>query len=156
MNQLDDLTFNKISALINIQDWQLKQEKGRAADQEHLHRRLKDLESNQSGLEEILRTPHRHDFLSRDPLIPTGLEFTDLRGMMATLQILLTKRLLGERERHFCSHTLNYLSTKSGKHPELESWMVAPLEVEFGREIGSGGLYVQPRYLPWRHSPSDP
>ena len=60
MIQLDDLTSNKISALINIQDWQLKQEKGRAVDQEHLYRRLNDLESNQYRLEEVLGTPHPH------------------------------------------------------------------------------------------------
>jgi hypothetical protein len=59
---------------------------------------------------------------------------------MVTLQKLVTKQLLGAREHSFCARTLNYLATKSGRHIELKGWMITACEVEFGMEIGSGGL----------------
>jgi hypothetical protein len=60
--------------------------------------------------------------------------------MMVTLHKLVTNQLLGAREHTFCSRTLNYLATKSGRHIALEGWMVTSYEVEFGMEIGSGSL----------------
>jgi hypothetical protein len=63
-----------------------------------------------------------------------------MMAMMATLQKLVTKQLLGEREHSFCTRTLNYLATKSRRHIELKGWMITAYEVEFGKEIGSGGL----------------
>jgi hypothetical protein len=63
-----------------------------------------------------------------------------MMAMMATLQKLVTKQLLGERDHDFCTRTLNYLVTKSGRHIEPERWMVTAYEVDFGMEIGSGGL----------------
>jgi hypothetical protein len=70
---------------------------------------------------------------------------------MATLQKLITKRLLSDREHNFCSNTLDYLSTKSGKHIDLEGWMITSFEVEFGPEIGSGGLCVRVLYA-WQET----
>lgn len=43
-------------------------------------------------------------------------------------------------ERQFYSHTLHYLSSASGKKVELESWMIPSFEVDYGPEIGAGGL----------------
>jgi hypothetical protein len=63
-------------------------------------------------------------------------------AMMTALQKMIIKRLSGERERLFFAHALKHLSTVSGKHVKFEEWMVTSYEVEFGPEIGSGGLYV--------------
>jgi hypothetical protein len=38
------------------------------------------------------------------------------------------------------THTVQYLTTSSGRHAELEDWTITSYEVEFGQEIGSGGL----------------
>ena len=47
-----------------------------------------------------------------------------------------------DQERRFFTHTLQYLTTSSGRQVEIEDWMITSYEVEFGHEIGSGGLYV--------------
>ena len=57
----------------------------------------------------------------------------------------LQRRLQGrsnndERERQFFRHSLRYLTTSSGHQVELENWTITSYDVEFGREIGSGGL----------------
>jgi hypothetical protein len=61
---------------------------------------------------------------------------------MALLQKLLNQRSIGDRERQFYSHSLQYLSTQSGRQVQLESWMITSHEVERGEAVGSGGLYV--------------
>jgi hypothetical protein len=62
-------------------------------------------------------------------------------AMMTSLQKFVTERLCDERDRHFFSSTLDYLAEVSGKHiKDIESWIVTTFEVEFGPEIGSGGL----------------
>jgi hypothetical protein len=61
-------------------------------------------------------------------------------AMMTTLQKFITKQLCGERERSFFSHTLDYLAIDSGEQVIWETWMVTSFEVEFGTEIGTGGL----------------
>ena len=45
-------------------------------------------------------------------------------------------------ERQFFSHLLQYLTAASGLRIELQNWMVTSYDVEFGRQIGSGGLCV--------------
>jgi hypothetical protein len=47
-----------------------------------------------------------------------------------------------DRARQFFSHTLQYLTATSGRQVEIENWMITSYEVEFGPQIGSGGLYV--------------
>jgi hypothetical protein len=61
-------------------------------------------------------------------------------AMMAALQRRLLTGTDEDAERQFYAHTLQYLTTSSGRHVELEDWMVTSYEVEFGHEIGSGGL----------------
>jgi hypothetical protein len=75
--------------------------------------------------------------------ISSGLQYANI---MATLQRLINKQHLDERELKFCSRTLDHLATISGKHIKLESWMVTSYEVDFGNKIGEGGLYVQVLY----------
>jgi len=62
-------------------------------------------------------------------------------AMMTSLQNAVMKRHGDDQERRFFSTTLDYLAQVSGKHVvDVESWMVTSFDVEFGPEIGSGGL----------------
>jgi hypothetical protein len=64
-------------------------------------------------------------------------------AMIVSLQRRLDDRSLDEiRERSFFSHSLQYLKTTSGRQIEVHDWMITSYEVEFGDEIGAGGLYV--------------
>jgi len=63
-------------------------------------------------------------------------------AMMVSIQRRLDNFSDGDRERQFFSHALRYLITASGHQVEMENWMITSYEVEFGRRIGSGGLYV--------------
>jgi hypothetical protein len=66
--------------------------------------------------------------------------------MMVSLKKRLRMGSDADRERQFFTHVLQYLLqylTTCGKcQVELETWMITSYEVEFGPEIGSGGLYV--------------
>jgi hypothetical protein len=73
-------------------------------------------------------------------------------AMMISLQRRLDTGSDEGRERQFYTHTLQCLTTTSGQHVEMEEWMVASLEVEFGHKIGSGGLYVFFRSYAIAHS----
>jgi hypothetical protein len=63
-------------------------------------------------------------------------------GMMISLQRRIQRGVDEDWERRFFAHTLQYLTTSSGRQVEVEDWMITSYEVEFGHEIGSGGLYV--------------
>jgi hypothetical protein len=67
---------------------------------------------------------------------------SNMLSMMASLQRRLDQQSATDQELHFFSHSLQSLSTYSGQHVKLESWMVTPYEVEFGQRIGEGGLFV--------------
>jgi hypothetical protein len=67
------------------------------------------------------------------------------RNMMAMMVPLQRRLQIGsdeQREQQFFAHTLRYLTTSSGRQVEMHDWMITSYEVEFGHEIGSGGLYV--------------
>jgi hypothetical protein len=70
--------------------------------------------------------------------------------MMVSLQRRLDNRSDGQQ---FFSHALRYISTSSGRRVKMEKWMITSYEVEFGPQIGSGGLYVI--YLSIRRLTSD-
>jgi hypothetical protein len=63
-------------------------------------------------------------------------------AMMVSLQRRLQTGSDEDRERQFFTCALEHLTTASGRHVEIEEWMITSYEVEFGDEIGSGGLYV--------------
>ena len=65
----------------------------------------------------------------------------NMMAMMVSLQRHLQAKSIDDREQQFFAHTLQYLTTASGRQVEMENWMVTSYEVEFGQEIGSGGLY---------------
>jgi hypothetical protein len=63
-----------------------------------------------------------------------------MMAMMISLQKRLQTGSDEDRERKFFAHTLKRLSISSGHQVEMEEWIVTLYEVEFGQEIGSGGL----------------
>jgi hypothetical protein len=63
-------------------------------------------------------------------------------AVSVSLQKLLNKTTSGDRESKFFSRSIQFLATSSGHRVKLQSWMITSLEVEFGREIGRGGLCV--------------
>src|ERR1700683_2833059 len=65
-----------------------------------------------------------------------------MMAMMVSLQRRLQTGSDGNREQQFFTPTLQYLTTSSGCQVEMEEWMITSYEVEFGKQIGSGGLYV--------------
>jgi hypothetical protein len=67
-----------------------------------------------------------------------------MMAMMVSLQKRLRTGADEDQERQFFTHTLQHLTTLSGRQVEVEDWTITSYEVEFGPEIGSGGLYVFP------------
>jgi hypothetical protein len=63
-------------------------------------------------------------------------------AMIISLQRRLEGHSDGDRERQFFSHLLRYLTLSTGLQVELKNWMITSYEVEFGRKLGSGALYV--------------
>jgi hypothetical protein len=61
---------------------------------------------------------------------------------MVTLQRRLDYGSDSDQEQQFFARTLQYLTTFSGNQVEMKDWMITSYEVEFGRQIGSGGLCV--------------
>jgi hypothetical protein len=61
-------------------------------------------------------------------------------AMMAALQRRLNVAPGNDQEQNFYSHTLQYLTSMSGQQVQLEDWMVASYDVDYGPEIGVGGL----------------
>jgi hypothetical protein len=132
----------QVSSLLSFQDWQGRNENARMKDTKALHDRLGKLESDHCLLRQMLGmstwlTIYRCN----------GLQFSDsqhysLHTMMLSLRRKLEQQSLGTRERQFFSHSIRYLSTMSGRQVRAENWMITSFEVEFGPEIGSGGLCV--------------
>lgn len=71
----------------------------------------------------------------------TEVHQNNMVAMMTSLQKFVMKRICSDRERRFFSSTLDHLAEVSGEHVvDIESWMVTAFDVEFGPEVGSGGL----------------
>jgi hypothetical protein len=70
----------------------------------------------------------------------TEINHNNMLAMMASIQRKLTVTPSNTHEKKFYSHTLEYLTSMSGGPVKLEDWMVASFDVEFGPEIGVGGL----------------
>jgi hypothetical protein len=66
---------------------------------------------------------------------------SNVMAMMVSLQRRLDHFPDGNREREFFSNALQSLTTVSGRQMEMENWMITSYEVEFGPQIGFGGLY---------------
>jgi hypothetical protein len=63
-----------------------------------------------------------------------------MMGMMVCIQRRLHRGHIDHAEEKFYSHTLKYLNSMSGQQVKLADWMISSFEVEFGPEIGVGGL----------------
>jgi hypothetical protein len=61
-------------------------------------------------------------------------------AMMASLQQRLNATPNNNQEQTFYSHTLQYLTSMSGRQVQLEDWMISSFDVDYGREVGVGGL----------------
>lgn len=66
----------------------------------------------------------------------------NMMSLIVTLQRSLSKHSKNDREHQFMLHSVRYLTTSSGRQVHIEDWMVTSFEVEFGAQIGSGGLLV--------------
>ncbi|KAJ7433789.1 hypothetical protein FB451DRAFT_1471562 [Mycena latifolia] len=113
----------QISGLLRIQSMLGNNEKARDDDMNFLNSRLKALEQNQVYLRETLE-------IKQDNMI----------AMMACIQRKLDGGHLNHPEQKFYSHTLQYLTSMSGQLVKLEDWMITSFDVEYGAEIGFGGL----------------
>lgn len=60
-------------------------------------------------------------------------------AMIVSFTRYLEERSGGDRELEFFSNCVRYLSVKSGRLIQRESWMITSFDIELGREIGSGG-----------------
>lgn len=113
----------QIAALLDIREWQMRNDGAKKIDQQALDARLLQLENNHQQLMETLHT-YQHDVME----------------MMVSLKRRLDHHSDGAQEQHFFSHTLQYLTTVSGHQVEIKHWMITSYEVEFGLPIGSGGF----------------
>jgi hypothetical protein len=64
---------------------------------------------------------------------------------MLAMMVSIERKLAGQRignnaEFAFYGHALQYLTLMSGQQVKVEDWMITPFEVDFGREVGAGGL----------------
>ena len=59
---------------------------------------------------------------------------------MVSIQKQLNNQNVDRVEQRFYTHTLEYLTSRSGKNVTVEDWMISSFEVDYGSEIGSGGL----------------
>jgi hypothetical protein len=60
--------------------------------------------------------------------------------MMVSLQKQLNNQSIEREEQKFYTHTLQYLTSRSGTSVKVEDWMIACFEVDYGAEIGAGSL----------------
>lgn len=73
-------------------------------------------------------------------ILPLDAQQSSAMAMMVSLQKRLQNGSDSDRERQFFSQSLHCLSTASGCQVQLEDWMITSFEVDFGKEIGAGGL----------------
>lgn len=66
----------------------------------------------------------------------------NVKAIIVALQKRLQTGLVEDRDRRFFTHAHQYLTARNGQQVEVEHWMITSYEVEYGQEIGSGGLYV--------------
>ncbi|KAJ7142923.1 hypothetical protein C8R44DRAFT_866193 [Mycena epipterygia] len=114
----------QITSLVNVQMMLSRNKAANEQDNDVLDAHLNALEKNQVDLRATLEISH-HNMIA----------------MMVSLQRRLDSLPYStDPERQFYSHTLQYLTSVSGKQVELESWMIPSFEVDYGPEIGAGGL----------------
>ncbi|KAF7333207.1 Kinase-like protein [Mycena venus] len=114
----------QISSLLNIQTMLAESRRAQARDTEALHTYLGELEKNHTKLLRTLEINQNNTI-----------------AMMVSIQKQLSSsRHVDRAEQKFYTHTLEYLTSRSGKPVKVEDWMIASFEVEYGEEIGAGGF----------------
>ncbi|KAF7355893.1 Kinase-like protein [Mycena venus] len=113
----------EISSLLNIQTMLAESKKARARDAEVLHNYLNTLEQNNTKLLQKLEINHNNTV-----------------AMMVSIQKQLNHHNVDRAEQTFYTHTLEYLTSRSGQNVKIEDWMISSFEVDYGHEIGKGGF----------------
>ncbi|KAF8209465.1 hypothetical protein K438DRAFT_2012239 [Mycena galopus ATCC 62051] len=112
-----------ISSLLNIQAMLAESKEAQARDTEALHTYLSALEKNNAKLLRTLEINQNNTI-----------------AMMICIQKQLKNRNIDCAEQQFYTHTLEYLTSRSGTQVKVESWMISSFEVQYQEEIGSGGF----------------
>ena len=137
------MRWYQISALLRINNWQSINNDARIEDQQILIKHLSELEANQNRLQASLSTSLIYPSMTAGHLYQClDAQQSNMLAMMVSLQRHIQANTATDQELNFFSHSLRYLSTYSGKQVVVERWMVTPFEVEFGHQIGAGGLFV--------------
>ncbi|KAJ7788428.1 kinase-like domain-containing protein [Mycena olivaceomarginata] len=113
----------QISSLLNIQTMLVESKKAQARDTEALHTYLSALERNNAKLLRTLEINQNNTI-----------------AMMVCIQKQLKNRNIDRAEQQFYTHTLEYLTSRSGTQVKVENWMISSFEVQYQEEIGSGGF----------------
>ncbi|KAJ7259138.1 kinase-like domain-containing protein [Mycena haematopus] len=113
----------QISSLLNVQTMLAESDKARARDAESVHAHLNMLERNNAKLMQTLEINQNNTI-----------------AMMVSIQKQLNNQNVDRVEKRFYTHTLEYLTSRSGRNVTVEDWMISFFEVDFGLEIGSGGF----------------
>ncbi|KAF7346776.1 Kinase-like protein [Mycena sanguinolenta] len=113
----------EISSLLNIQTMLAESKKARARDVETVHAHLNVLEKNNAKLLQTLEVNQNNTI-----------------AMMVSIQKQLNNQSVDRVEQRFYTHTLEYLTSRSGENVTVEDWMISSFEVDYGSEIGSGGF----------------
>ncbi|KAJ7093533.1 hypothetical protein C8R44DRAFT_815278, partial [Mycena epipterygia] len=117
------LSAFQISGLLSIQTMLRNNEMAQKEDTNILNAHLSALEKNQDNLRKTLEINHNN-----------------MLAMMTCLQRRLCSAPMNRPEEIFYSHTLQYLTSMSGQQVQLEDWMIASFDVDYGLEIGVGGF----------------
>ncbi|KAJ7737305.1 kinase-like domain-containing protein [Mycena metata] len=113
----------QISSILNIQSMLAESKSAQSRDTETLHSYLSTLAKSNAKLLQTLE-------INQDNTI----------AMMVSIQKQLNNDNVDHAEKTFYTHTLEYLTTRSGKTVKVEEWMVSPFDVDYNNEIGSGGF----------------
>ncbi|KAJ7154056.1 kinase-like domain-containing protein [Mycena filopes] len=113
----------QISSLVNVQSMLVDSKRAQERDGEVLHARLLALEKDNVKLLQTLEVT-QHNTIT----------------MMVSLQKQLNNKNVHPAEEQFYTHTLQYLTSKSGQTVIVEEWMISWFEIEYGPEIGAGGF----------------
>ncbi|KAJ7192586.1 kinase-like domain-containing protein [Mycena pura] len=114
----------QISSLLNVQTMLAESKRAQTRDTESLHIYLSELEKNNAKLLRTLEINQNNTI-----------------AMMVSIQKQLNNNQNVDRaEQKFYTHTLEYLTSRSGKPVKVEDWMIASFDVEYGGEIGAGGF----------------
>ncbi|KAJ7898239.1 hypothetical protein B0H14DRAFT_2557275 [Mycena olivaceomarginata] len=104
-----------ISGLLSMQDMLRNNEPASIEDTSMLNAQLKGLEQNQDDLRKVLEINH-----------------STMLAMMASFQRRLNAAPNNNQEQTFYSHALQYLTSMSGQQVQLEDWMIASFDVDYG------------------------